>query len=331
MRRFSMCWMLLAACMMAAPVFAQELPEAIKELAPVFEQPGPFVDGVRTWGKAKVLEAESNLEEAKQLARSRKPDEAKAKKKSAEAAVDSVREVYEFALKKYTNDAKLHNSYGELLYDQFGENAGALREWNLAISLDAKYAPPYNNLGLDQCHSGSYEMGIANLEKALDLDPKNPDFMFNIAQIYLVNFPQIEKIKKWKPKKIYERAMKLSKEATELQPGDYQLAEDYALNFFAAENFKLEADWPEAAAAWARARTVATRTDRQILTLMNEARCWIQAQQQERARPCLEEVLKLDPNSAVAKNLLENLGKIPVDESKKESGNKGKKTPHGKK
>lgn len=298
------------------------LPEAIQHLAPVYDQPAAFVQGLRDWGKAQIRLAEADLEQAKQLARARKQEEAKAKRDSAVAKTRAVREAYEFGLKKYSEDARLVNAYGELLYDQFGENAGALRAWHQAISLDPKYAPPYNNLGLDQCHSGQYETGIANLEKALALDPKNPDFMFNIAQIYLIHFPQVEKIKKWKPKKIYQRAMALSKEATETAPEDFELAEDYALNFLAAENFKVEADWEAAAAAWQRARGLTQAPDKVFNAWLNEARCWSKAGEAERAVPCVEEALKILPDSAPAKQLLEKLRAAPEPApEKKKRGN----------
>lgn len=301
------------------------LPEQISELAPLYGNETEFVQALRDWGKAQIDAAEAELDEAKELMRARKQDEARAKKDSAVQKTKSVRAAYEFALKKYSANAPLTNTYGELLYDQFGDIPGALRAWNLAISLDAKYAPPYNNLGLDQCHNGEYRLGLDNLQKALDLEPKNPDFMFNIAQIYLVNFPDVEKIKKWKPKKIYEQAMKLSKAATDLAPDDYQLAEDYAVNFFAAENFKVEADWEEAAKAWQRARPLAKREDRVFFTWLNEARAWGRAGKNDLAVPCVQEALKIVPDSAPAKQLLENFSKPPAPEAEKKPEKKSSK------
>lgn len=306
------------------------LPPQIVQLEPFYEKQTEFVQALRDWGKAQIDAAEAELDEAKELMRARKQDEARKKKDSAVEKTKLVRQAYEFGLKKYSNDARLTNAYGELLYDQFGENAGALRAWNLAISLDAKYALPYNNLGLDQCHTGQYETGLTNLEKALELDPKNPDFMFNIAQIYLINFPQVEKIKKWKPKKIYDRAMKLSKDAADLDPTDYQLAEDYAVNFFAAENFKIEPDWELAAQAWQRARPLAGKPDRVFFTWLNEARCWNRAGKNDLALPCVQEALKIVPDSAPAKQMLENFSK-PAEPKKddKPAKKSNKKTRKG--
>lgn len=291
---------------------APTLPPAIQHLAPLYDKQDEFVAALRAWGKTQCNMAALAREAARLLAREKKPDEAKAQAETINTTLKNVREAYEFALKRYDQDAKLVNAYGELLYDEFGEQPGALRAWHRATELDPKYAPPYNNLGLDQCHTGSYEIGITNLEKALELDKKNPDFMFNLAQIYLIHFPEVEKLKGWKPKKIYERAMKLSAEATKLEPSDYQLAEDYAVNFFAAENFKLEADWEAAAEAWQRARTLTNRADKVFYTWLNEGRALLRAGKNPEASRCFEEALKLVPDSAPAKQLLEKSREAPA-------------------
>jgi len=296
---------------------ASPLPEAIQHLAPLYDKQDEFVAALRAWSKIQIAAIGMGMDEAKALARERKQAEANTKRDSAKDTLKAVRGAYEFALKKYAQDAKLVNAYGELLYDQFGDNPGALKAWNNAIELDSKYAPPYNNLGLDQCHTGSYALGIKNLERALELDKKNPDFMFNIAQIYLIHFPEVEKAKGWSPKKIYDRAMKLSAEATKIDPTDYQLAEDYAVNFFAAENFKVEADWEKAAKAWQQARTLATRPDRVFFTWLNEGRCWLREGNNPQAKTCLEEALKLVPDSGPAKQLLEQASAAPSDKKAK--------------
>lgn len=294
-----------------APV-ASSLPAPIQHLAPLADKPAEFVEALRAWAKVQVDAAGRAGEESKELARDKKQAEAIAKRNVALAMLKGVRVSFEYALQKNGEDPKLVNAYGELLYDQFGEHPGALRAWNRAIELDSKFAPAYNNLGLDQCHSGSYAIGIANLERALELDKKNPDFMFNLAQVYLINFPEVEKLKGWKPKKIYDRAMKLSAEATKLEPNDYQLAEDFAVNFFAAENFKVEADWKKAAQAWQQARSLATRPDRVFFTWLNEGRCWLREGNNAQAVTCLEESLKIVPESGPAKQLLEKAMASPA-------------------
>ncbi|MEA3366315.1 MAG: hypothetical protein U9Q79_11810, partial [Candidatus Hydrogenedentes bacterium] len=107
-------------------------------------------------------------------------------------------------------------------------------------------------------------------------------------------------------KKVYRRAMKMSKKAAELS-NEYELIEDYAVNFFAAEHFQLEADWGDAARAWQWAREEARTDVEEFYTWLNEARVWIEDGKEAKARTCLEEALKLRPESEVAANLLSKL------------------------
>ncbi|MFA6244537.1 MAG: hypothetical protein WC655_26580, partial [Candidatus Hydrogenedentales bacterium] len=162
---------------------------------------------------------------------------------------------------------------------------------------------PHNNLGIHYCHNGDYRMGLQYLEKAIDLDSENPDYKYNLAQIYLINWPAVQEVHKWDKKKVYYEAMKLSKKAAELDPEDYELLQDYAVNFFAAENFEVEADWEVAAKAWQQARTKALRNDQVFFTWLNEARVLARKPDFARALTCLDEALKLEPGSDVVKKL----------------------------
>ena len=104
---------------------------------------------------------------------------------------------------------------------------------------------------------------------------------------------------------MYKEAMKLSKQAAELRPTDYELAQDYAVNFFAAAQLGVEADWAKAAAAWQDARARATQLDQVFYTWLNEARSWLNGSENTKAAACLQEALKIDPNNAIARQLLE--------------------------
>jgi len=151
---------------------------------------------------------------------------------------------------------------------------------------------------------GEYEEGVRYFDQALKLEPDNPDFLYNIAQNYLIYNDQIAKIRKWPQDKVYREAMKASKRAAELSPASYDLAEDYAVNFFAAERFQVTPEWSDAAKAWEKARGLAIYPDRVFYTWLNEARAWKRALNKEKALECLLEARKLQPESAAVKNLL---------------------------
>jgi hypothetical protein len=81
------------------------------------------------------------------------------------------------------------------------------------------------------------------------------------------------------------------------------------VNFFAAENYGVDADWKEAAAAWAAARKHARNDTEEFYTWLNEARVWIENNDDDRAEPCLESALALMPDSTIALQLLEKVRK----------------------
>lgn len=283
--------------------FAQA-PTSLEQLRQLTDDKDVFTSAVREFDKAQLNQAKTALEEADKLRLEGKAEEAAAKQAQAQELLDLVRKAYEFGLEQFSDSAMLHNYYGELLYDFYGEHIKAVTEWERALQLDDTLAAAHNNLGLHHFHNGSYPTGLHYMEQAIKLDKNNPDFLFNMAQIYLIHWPQIQKLRGHSEKKIYRDAMKMSEKATKLSPDDYSLHQDYAVNFFAAERFQQAADWKKAALAWQKARPLARTNDEQFFTWLNEARVWIEAGDKEQARACLDEALKLRPDSDVAKNLL---------------------------
>jgi tetratricopeptide (TPR) repeat protein len=181
--------------------------------------------------------------------------------------------------------------------------------------MDEDLAMPYNNLGLHYFHSGDYDRGLTNIGKALDLEPENPDFLFNTTQIYLTYFPQIEKEFGMDKEKLYKEAMRMSKDAAKYAPNDFQILQDYAANFYAGENFGVEVNWSEAALAWQQALPMAPSDADKFYVLLNEGRTWKFANQPGKAAEALNKALVYEPDSRVAKQLLEELASGPTEES----------------
>jgi tetratricopeptide (TPR) repeat protein len=294
---------------------APALPEELAPLPALVGEEARLVDWAREFDRQQTALGEADLKEAQRLGKVRDTEQANAKQRDAKHRFELIRIAYEFVLKHYPNNARALTYYGEVLYDRFGELDGAVRAWHLAVSLDPKLSVPLNDLGIHCCHAGEYAMGLSYYDKALKLEPNNPDYLFNLAQTYLVNFPQVEKIRKWKKEKVYREAMKLSKKAATLDPKDFELVQDYAFNFFVAENFGVKADWKDAARAWQQAREVARTEDERFNAWLNEGRVWIRAKNKTQARTCLEAALKIHTNNEVVKQLLGDLDKEnPVPE-----------------
>ncbi|MCC6143797.1 MAG: hypothetical protein IT368_08315 [Candidatus Hydrogenedentes bacterium] len=289
---------------------AVEPPSAVspEDLALVLSDEEETVTFVKRFDDEQQALARAEVEAARELAEAGQSEAAAARKSVAEDRVTQVRKLYEQVLEHYPNNAVLHNGYGELLYDVFGQVALGVKEWKTALALDGNLGAVHNNLGIHYAHYGDYPMALKHMDMALSLDKENPDYLFNMAQVYLAHTPQVAKIRKWSEKKIYRKAMDYSKKAAELAPDDYDLQQDYAVNFFAAENFEVEANWKDAAAAWQRARQSAQRPDQVFYTWLNEGRVWLRAERPDLARPALEQALSLRPESDVARSLLAKAG-----------------------
>lgn len=286
------------------PAAGSDLPPELAFLAPVLEEQEAFVKTIRDYHNEQKNLAHA---ERKAAADAHKQGDAEKARELATVARERmlvVRKGYETGLARFEGNARLHNYYGELLYDEFGEKAGALRQWNLALSYDSKLGPAHNNLGLHYFHNGQYDLGLEHMEEALRLEKKNPDFLFNMAQIYLLHWPQIQARRNISKKAVFRRAMRMSRAAAEYAADDYDLVVDYAVNFYAGERFGVNVCWSRAAAAWQKARALARNDVERFYTWLNEGRVWLYGKKYTKAETCLEEALRMHPDSEVAKTLL---------------------------
>ncbi len=302
---------------LAGGAWAAELPPELQHLPALAGDEKALTQAIRDVDKAQTALARQAMEQARDSSETTPPPLLAA----ARGPLMLVRQAYEFGLSHFTGNPSLHNYYGEFLYDWAGEREAALREWNTALSVDANCSNAHNNLGLHLVHNGDYRLGLKHLDEALRLEPKNPDYLYNIAQVYLVHWPQVQEIRDWTPKKIYRHAMKCSRKAAELAPEDYELVVDYAVNFFAGERFKVKVPWKRAAKAWAAARKQAGDEIAVFYTWLNEGRVWMEARNEKNAARCLREALKLRPDSEPAKQLLERVESGELKQkSKKNTG-----------
>lgn len=218
--------------------------------------------------------------------------------------VDLIRTAWVYVTDRYPNNARALNYYGEFLYDYDKDQNKAVQTWRVAIMLDEKLASAHNNLGIHLFHVGDYNKGLNYLQRALELEDDNSDFLFNMAQMYLVYFPQLGRMLGLSKEKLYKEAMRMSKKAAELAPDDYDILLDYATNFYAAENFGIESDWEKAALAWQGARPHARTEMETFYTFLNEGRTWLRSDKKKNAVKPLEEAAALRPESRVVEQLL---------------------------
>ncbi len=293
----------LVFSMLSVGVYAQ-LPDELAHLAALAEDQDELVSAARRFDlqQQELIGWDRSLVE--KFMSQGKPDLAATQQAATRKRVDLIRTAWVYVTDRYPNNARAVNYYGEFLYDYDNNQAKALQNWRVAVKLDDELAAAHNNLGIHFFHTGGYKNGLDHLQRALDLEDDNPDFLFNMSQMYLLFFPQLGRMLDLSKEKIYKEAMRMSKRATQFAPDDYDILLDYATNFYAAENFDIESDWEEAALAWQRARAKARTETETFFTFLNEGRTWLRSNKKGNAVKPLEEAAALRPQSPVVKKLL---------------------------
>ena len=304
MRPMTTVMTLLFAVTAISGVAQKQLPASVQHLANFEQDPDALIDAARRLQNQQLELIRWDATQVQRHVMNKERGLADTKQEQIEQRIETIGTVWEYVLARYPNDARALNYYGEYFYDIVGEEMSAVKYWKRASVLDEQYGLADNNLGIYYFHIGNYPTGHGYLSKALGVDQKNPDYLFNMAQMYLTHFPDLARILEKKPKKLYREAMSFSRKAMQNAPDDFDLAQDYAVNFYAAENLGVEPDWKHAASAWAHSKTLARNDDELYFTTLNEARCLIRAGRGEQAVPLLEEVLTRTPDSEVVQDLM---------------------------
>lgn len=288
----------------AAPDAA--LPEELSSLQELWGDEEKLIDGVRQFDLVQQALADWDADQlAPQYAQAGDLELAKQKQQEARHRLEVIQRAYEEVLKRYPDNARARIYLGELLYDRYGKHDEGLRLWQEAAKLDPKQPEVWNDLAIHYSHVGELDKALDYYDKALALDPNNADFLYNIVQVYLTYWPDVERHYKWSRAQLFRKAMEYSKKAIELRPDNYPMLQNYAENYFVGgENMKLPVNWEDAAAAWQKVRESAREKDETFNAYMWEARAWLRANRKDQAAKCLEEALKLYPKSQVAQRLL---------------------------
>ena len=286
-----------------------ESPDAIAlpDLGAIIQNEVAAVDTVRLFYVEQLPLVHEAIRLSKRHSKAGDKELAEAKMEEAKQRMELVRGAYLEILKHYPENARTCNYLGELLYDSFGASTKAIELWKLAMKYDDKLSAPMNNLAIHYGHIGAYGESLKLFGKALELEPDNPDYLFNLVQFYMLHYDVLEREFKVSRKKLYKEAIKMSRRAIKNSPDDFSLRKDYAMNFFAAVNFGVKANWRTAAKAWRDAREIAPNETESFGTWLNEARVWIKQPSYSKAEKCIEEALKIHPDSDAAKRLLEKV------------------------
>lgn len=101
-----------------------------------------------------------------------------------------AREYFRRAAEGNSNDARVHYYSALLMSRDLADNPNPTEmthELETAIALDPSFADAYMLLGTASARQGDMAKAFSNMEKAVVLNPRNENYRFNLAQLYLSN------------------------------------------------------------------------------------------------------------------------------------------------
>jgi tetratricopeptide (TPR) repeat protein len=152
---------------------------------------------------------------------------------------------YQHFLNDHPQHARAMVAYGDLLYEEEGEEAG-VRWWKKAVAVDPREAYAYNELANHYGHFGQADEALRYYEKAIELAPTEPIFRFNWATTCQLFRKESHAVYGWNVDEIFQHSLEQFRSARDLSPQDFELSSAYAETFYQMP----KPDWREAYKAW---------------------------------------------------------------------------------
>jgi tetratricopeptide (TPR) repeat protein len=159
--------------------------------------------------------------------------------------VDAVKTAYRDFLRENPNHIKTMIAFGRFLCDMQEEQEG-VQWWEKARELEPKNAAVRNNLANYYGHEGEPKRAIEEYEAAISIQPGEPMYHFNLANIFYLFRKETSELKKWSEEEVFDHALESFRKARDLEPGNYDYAYAYAETFYGVKN----PNWNRALDAW---------------------------------------------------------------------------------
>jgi tetratricopeptide (TPR) repeat protein len=212
-----------------------------------------------------------------------------------------VRKAYEDFLKRHPNHAQAHLTYGCFLNDRQDET-GAKEEWEKALDLDPRNPDVYNNLAGSYSEVGPASKAFEFYTKAIDLNPNQPLYYHNFASTMYVLRSRAMTHYGINEQQVFARIIELYSNSVRLAPTNFTYASDLAQTFYSMRPFPADG----AANAWSNALRTARGPANREEAYLQLSRVNMIAGHLREARVLLNEVN--GPEHSLAKsNLLQNI------------------------
>ena len=214
----------------------------------------------------------------------------------------TVRKNYEDFLSRHPDHVRAHLAFGGFL-DDIKDEDGSKAQIEKAVELDPKNPAAWNNLANHYSHTGPVDKMFEYYGKAMELDPAEPTYYVNLADaVYVYRTNAIAYFKLKDEQAVFNKSLDLYQRAAKLDPTNFLLATELAQNYYGIKPTRTD----DALAAWTNALNLA-RTDLEKQGVyVHLARFKLNAGRFAEAHADLDHV-NLEPLADLKKRLTRNL------------------------
>ncbi|MEK7707140.1 MAG: tetratricopeptide repeat protein [Verrucomicrobiota bacterium] len=168
------------------------------------------------------------------------------------ARLEPVRKAYEDFIAGHPNHAGVRLAYGSFLHDLGDEEAGEAQV-EKARELDPKNPAVWNNLANYYSESGKVKTAFEYYAKAIELNPNEPLYYYNLGNVVSLFRKDAMEFYKITEQQVFDKALELYAKAFKLDPQNFNLATDLAQTHYGIRPTRTD----DALKAWTNALAVA--------------------------------------------------------------------------
>ena len=210
-------------------------------------------------------------------------------------AVQPVKEAYETFLSTHPNHAPARLSFASFLSD-IGEEQAVLPHLQKAVEINPRLPAAWNNLANYYGHNGNGKKAFACYEKAIALNPQEPLYYHNFGAVVFLFHNEAGEYYQLTNTELFDKVLSLYKKALELDPKNFDLAEDIAQTYYGIKisNQPSKMARPqEALVAWQYAASLAPGDFEKQGIRIHLARVYLEMGNSEQAKGELNQVTLL--------------------------------------
>ena len=213
----------------------------------------------------------------------------------------SVRDAYEGFLRQHPDHARAHLAYGSFLMETHEEEE-AVNQMEKARDLDPKNPAAWNNLANYYGHRSPVKKAFEYYAKAIELNPNESVYYQNLATTVFLFRPDAMEFYKIDEPQVFDKALDLYRKAMKFDPDNFVLASDYAQTYYGIRPMRTG----DAIAAWESALKIAPDAKEREGVYIHLARIKLNAERFDEVRQHLNSVTN-EMYAPLKNRLLRNL------------------------